>query len=530
MGNFNDSYQKRVEYIISHAAIMKRVLAEPFRTDNGDFVIPKTETEVEQKLKSAIAGSVYANFENGTMIAAEHARALQDYESLYGHLPSDELLASAYNSLENANLIVTGKMGSESIFTIADVSTPQEILRRDKFISLGLPALLQSITSNIVTYIPGGFNQSNVFRISRVAGSAFGKFAKGDIIDFAGELYFDMNKMDELGKGDGSKTVFEFKSAERYGVQHSIKERSLKIIVDRAQVAADTGNYRGKPSIQGSFPQGGETIIVSGLVNYDAGAAEIIFSKAPAADVELHIGFDVDIEKAPHLIPCVDHREDPQVLYPHERAIGIKNINADMRALRNILAEHKDRKPLHDMMFYASRTVEWACKETGGFTLRERETLYAALLQVDAMLMEANGVSGMIGLVAGTEATNIFRAMPTPFFVAAPGYHNINRPHYVGRVFGLWDLYCDHGADNGWDCLCYAKGPEHGQAAYVAGDVLPALPFSYFEHGNYGKKTVVMRELAYRDMQPFDGEKYLAVLKINPSAEMSKSSDSPDRH
>lgn len=258
--------------------------------------------------------------------------------------------------------------------------------------------------------------------------------------------------------------------------------------------------------------------------------ASVTFSAAPLNGISLHIGFDVDIEHAPNLIPRIDHRMDAKTLYPHESAIagnatiqalwtlrrelGQDIDNLTMQALRNTLAADKDRKHLRDMLFYARETVEWSRTSGDNLTLREHyETLRAALLEVDSSLMNRNGVSGLVGLVAGTQATNIFRYLPDPLFVAAPGYRNIAQPHYVGRLFGQWDLYCNPQAKNPYSSLCYAKGPDHGQTAYVAGDAIPALTFRHPVLGDLTNKAT-MWELAYRDMQPFDGEAYLAVLNM----------------
>jgi len=170
------------------------------------------------------------------------------------------------------------------------------------------------------------------------------------------------------------------------------------------------------------------------------------------------------------------------------------------------------------------RVVEWCYEyiapDAGpGITLREHyETLNAALLEMDTKLRLANGVSGLVGIVGGSGAVNIFRYLPSPYFVPAPGYVSVPQPHYVGRVFGMWDLYCDpqQPAEESFNCMCYAKGPDHGQTAYVAGDAVPALTFRHPVMGDLVNRAT-MWDLAYRDMQPFDGNKYLGTLKMVPA-------------
>ena len=80
----------------------------------------------------------------------------------------------------------------------------------------------------------------------------------------------------------------------------------------------------------------------------------------------------------------------------------------------------------------------------------------------------------------------------------------------------MWDLYCNPQATDPNSCLCYGKGPDHGQTAYVAGDAVPALTFKHSIMGDLVSRAT-MWDLAYRDMQPFDGEKYLCKLTMVPA-------------
>ena len=145
--------------------------------------MPTTRSEQEKRnriLESAISDSHYSMTENGKMIAAIHARTLQGYEQKYGRLPSDDLLASCHKAVENALMLSTHKKDAGGVFESAEMmSTTQGIMMRDRLVSLILPVWLQTITANMVTFMPGEFNQSEFFRIKRVAGSKFGSFIKG---------------------------------------------------------------------------------------------------------------------------------------------------------------------------------------------------------------------------------------------------------------------------------------------------------------------------------------------------------------
>lgn len=264
-----NTYQQRVEDITTRAALMKRSLVEPFRTDDGGFLTPQTKAESEKRnmvLESAINGTAYEMTQHGSMIAAVHSRALQGYETRHGHLPSDELLASAHKATENAILLGSGKAGGAGgVFESADMSTTEGILMRDRLVSLVLPVMLQSVTSGMVTYIPGEYNQSEFMRLRRVAGNTFGNLVKGEVIDFRYDgLYAVMDQMNTLGTGDGSTKQFTFTSKDLYGTEYPFKPHRLKVIVDQVLVATDNGNG----AIASTYTQGGASTVVSGTVDY----------------------------------------------------------------------------------------------------------------------------------------------------------------------------------------------------------------------------------------------------------------------
>ena len=543
-------YQAQIADRTTRAANMKKTLVEPFRADDGKFFSPANKAEADKRdmiLESAIQDSAYSMLENGKMIAAVHARALQGYENKYGRLPSDDLLASCHKAIENAILLSSKKIALGGVFENAEMSTTDGIMMRDRLISLVLPVQLQSITANMVTYIPGEFNQSEFFRVHRVAGSTFGSLKKGDKIlyDYNG-LYSVMDQRALMGKGDGSTKEFTFETKSLHDIVYPIKPKRVRVWVDRKKVAEDTA---GNGAIVGVYTSPAQTqVIVSGEADYATGSIKVSFSEAPAEDIEIYIGFDVNIERDPNLIPRVDHVMSSHTLYPHESAItgdatiqavwalrrelGIDIDNLTMQALRNLLAADKDRKHLNDMRFHAKNVVEWdrvGWEFKGnvyGITLRDHyESINHALLEVDTKLMKENGVSGLVGIVAGINAINIFRYLPAPWFTPAPGYRAVAQPHYVGRVMGQWDLYCNPQQEDGWECLCFARGPNHGETAYVAGDAVPALSFRHPTLGDLTQRAT-MWDLAYRDMQPFDGEKYLCLLKIVENPGMSDASAS----
>ena len=525
------AFEKSTQDRTSRAAQMRRDLLLPILDANGSFRSDISREELNTTFKTASQNSVYESAgEQAPMIMGIHARALKNFiEQHGGTLPSDELLASAHQAIENFMTLGRGKPALSGVFEDAgkEMSSTEGIIMRDRMVSLILPVLLNSITPNMVTLLPGQFNQSEFFRIKRIGGSKFGDLQKGDIIDYTyNGQYAVMDQMFKAGDGDGTTTKFSFDSKTAFGTVYPLKRKRIMVLHDHNVVASDDAG-----SVMGAFRLGGEMVNVTGTVDYATGKVDVTFSKAPAIGVEVHIGYDVDIEKDPTLIPRIDHEMDSRTLYPHEAAIagdstiqaqwglrreyGLDIDNMTLAGMRNLLAADKDRKILRQMLFYAKGVTEWCYEGPESLTLQEHyETLKAALLEIDTRLTQRTGVVGLTGIVGDTQSVNIFRYLPSPFFTPAPGYRPSPQPHYVGKIFGQYDLYCNPSQEP-YTSLCYAKGPEHGQTGFVAGDAVPAITFRHPVLTDLMSRSTLW-ELSYRNLQPFDGREYLTTLKIVP--------------
>lgn len=520
-----EQYQKQQNEVAEKAAHMKAALVEPVIDQGSGKFIMESAIRAE-KLEAAVGGTIFESCGTAApMIAATGSNALRAYANQRGRLPSDDLLASAYNAIENAVAFTSGAAKPAGlVFESASLNTNDsaQAMMRDRMIALILPAMLQAVTSNIIGFIPGNFNQSEIFKVWRTAGTTFGDLTAGDKIDwtFNGQ-YSSMDLRVAATPATGNATVTSFAHDSAY----PIKKKSVKILHDKNIIAADDGN--------GNLVKIGTTTVnlaAGSSVNYVTGVVTAVFATAPANGITIHIGFDVDIEKQPTLIPAINHEMDSRTLRPHEASItaattlqalwGMRrefNLNIDNMAtvgMRNLLAADKDRRHLRDLYFYAKGAHTWnyTIPATGISPQDYYETLRTALLFIDATLMQQTGVSGLVGIVADSKAATILKS--TRYFEPVPGYVRIPQPHYVGRLFGLWDLYEDpQGAS--YNCLCFAKGREITQAGYVAGDAIPAMTFKHALQGDL-KYNNTLWELAYRDLQPFDGREYLTTLTLIP--------------
>lgn len=536
----NEGYQERIKTVAEKANHLRDVLLYPVVDKaTGRFIgDPKARAA---GLEAATKASIFEGLGQGAAtIQATWSNALRQYCWQHGHMPSDEMLASAHQALENALFATAGK-GRQTIggmvLEAANISTTEGILMRDRMVALILPVMLLSVTGNMVSYIPGTFNQSEIFKVWRVAASTFGDLTSGDLIthNFSGQ-YSSMDQRFLTATGNGTKTGdgttdFDLNATDKWGAVRPFKKKSVKIFHDRNMVAKDDG----AGALHGSFTVSGSTITVTGTVNYATGVVHPVFSTAPANGIEVHVGIDIDIEKDPTLIPAINHEMDSRTLYPHESAIEASttlqslwalrrefNLNADnmaMLAMRNLLSADKDRKHLADMYFFMKGQKSWNMHVPDSLYFQEHyETVRQTLLEVDAMLMAQTGTSGLVGIVADSKSAVMFKSMKEPNFVPAPGYVRIPQPHYVGRLFGMWDLYEDPQRSTDYSSLCYAKGKNIGEAGYVAGDAIPAMAFKHAMQSDL-KYENTLWELAYRDLNPFDGREYFMELVITDEEE-----------
>lgn len=524
------SYDEMVKGIGDKARHMKEALLWPVVDQDSGSFIADAKTRAAN-LEAATPHSIFEGIgKGGPMIQATWSNALRHYAKQRNGVPPDDVLASAYQALENALFATSGKGRQEvggMILEAANLETTEGILMRNRMVALILPSMLTSVTGNIVSYIPGNFNQSEIFKVWRVATSTFGDVTQGQRLkwDYEGQ-YSSMDQRYEVGTGDATEKDFSFNATAKWSSARPFKKKSIKIYHDRNLVAVDDG----AGNLYGAFALAGSTVTVTGTVDYAAGEVDATFSAAPATGIKIHIGIDIDIEKAPSLIPGVNHEMDSRVLYPHESAIAASttlqalwgmrreyNLNLDsmaMLAMRNLLAADKDRKHLRDMYFFAKGQESWIKKVPDEVYFQEHyETVRMSLLAVDAKIMAQTGKSGLVGIVADSKSAVIFKSMRAPNFEAAPGYQRIPQPHYIGRLFGMWDLYEDPQRGTDYSCLCFGKGQNIGEAAYIAGDAVPAMAFKHAMQSDLQYNNTLW-ELAYRDLNPFDGREYLTELVL----------------
>lgn len=485
-------------------------------------------------------------------VAIAWGTAIKEFYDCYGTLPSDEILASAAQSLQNitvglnAGTSAGGQVAMlESIGTSLATSEGVEI--RAKQAGLILPVMLMAATSDAVTYIPAEANETEIFEIRRVAGNTFGDYTAGEELGlFSNGQYASMNQIYPFlaaQQPDGEIKAYQFDSTTAgFGLKVPFKKGSVKLMANRKIVANEVNGQAGK--LYGAVTVGGSEIVINGTINYTNGVADVATATALPAGMKLMLEFDIDIEKQADLIPTINHDMQSWTLRPHESAIAAEHtvqsywlmnreFSLDIRSmqmnhLRNYLAYEKDLRNLRKMLIAATETETFDLTVPAGLRASEHyETLNRTLLTLSQALLVRTKVSGLTGLYMGASACAIVKSLDSTLFEYAPNYQQVPRIHYVGKLFGQFKVFevpTEIEAIKGveetklgtWDCLCYARGEQHTQAGIVAGDAVPATLFAHET-----TKALVDRntlwELAYCDIHPNDGGRYFTKLTFVPA-------------
>ncbi|HIF9347101.1 TPA: hypothetical protein ACX6RX_003212 [Photobacterium damselae] len=544
----SENFNKRIDDIAHRAHAMRQMFVDSqFNPETGQYI----GDETERALSIDAAAAENALFESclpehRMEISTSNASAIAEYEREFGCLPSDEILASAHKSMENMLQVTvdnakqqTGGEAKPMYESIGkSLSTSDGVEIRAKMVALVLPTLLATATSDAVTYIPAANDEVEIFNIIRTAGTTFGEFKKGQLIDDSTIGQYSQMRQRYKFKADqqpdGSKKEYVFTpqtDLPNTDFEIPVKKGTISLYVNRKRIARDYENKAGR--IHGDITIGGVDYTVSATVDYNTGKITVTTATALPEGVELHYEFEVDIETKPELIPLIDHEMESRKIRPSQSAIaadatiqamfrmdreyGLDLKSMQMSHLRNYLADEKAKKHLRDMIFATvARSSFNIWVPVGEDWKLHRELIREKLLLISQQILRATRKSGMRGLFAGIQASTVFKSLGAPFFIPAANYQQVNRIHFTGTLFGMFRVYevptaIDELGE--WDCLCYGRGASHSEAGYVAADAIPATMYDHPIGLNLRSRETLW-ELAYGEIHPFNGEAYFHMFTL----------------
>lgn len=545
------SFNQRIADISVLAQRARNLCVESqFDAQSGEYIGDDDKRRHSAMLEAIGNEPMFESIESATAvgIVSGMQTAIADYEQTHGELPRDEVLASALSTMENMMILeganAQGSHGQMMMESIGQsLSTSEGVEIRAKMVGLVLPVILETATTDAVTMMPAGTNEVEIFKVYRRAGTAFGDYAVGTEIDQStvGQ-YTNMSQRysfvaDQLP--EGAKKVFTFTSKTdlvNTSVDIPFTKGSVSLFVDRRRVCRDMDASGGIMS--GKVTIGEFNTIVNCTVDYTKGILTVTAVDAIPDGIELHVQFEVDIEKAPELIPTIDHDMDSRKLRPSQRAVAAdatiqamftmqRELSVDLKSMqmshmRNTLASEKATGHLVDMNFACRKEETFNIYvEAGEDWKLHRERLNELLLKVSTEILKSTKVTGLTGIFAGTYACNILKSLGAPHFIAPANYRQKNAIHYAGRLFGMWKVFECPNVIGDNELLCYGRGASHSEAGYVAGDAISATMYTH-DIGKALKASNTLYELTYGEVHPFDGEDYFYRVKIVDTAPVAE--------
>lgn len=549
MSNARTNFQKRVAVIGDLATRMKNLAVESqFDAQTGAFLADDQSRLLG--IKSAIANepmfeSAGISEEASISLVTGAQSAVREYERTYGELPRDEVFASAFKTISNMMLLegrseqgTDGAMMLESIGQSLSDSNGIEI--RARMVGLVLPVLLETSTLDAVTMVPAGANEVEIFKVHRRAGSAFGGYKKGDLIDQTTVGQYTSMKQRypfvEAQSPDGTRTthVFDTKTdLENTSEALPFRKGTVSLWVNRKRAVRESFDGS-STTLVGTADINGTQYTINVSVDRTNGKITATPATALPAGVELHAEFEIDIEQKPELIPLIDHDMESVKLRPSQNVIAAdatiqamftmqREFSTDLKSMqmshmRNTLAAEKSQRHLTDMNFVCHQEETFNIYVPTGEDWRlHREQLHEVLLGISQKILKKTKVTGMTGMYAGSYAATILKSLGAPHFVAPANYRESNNIHYAGKLFGVWKVFQAPIVIGDNEILCYGRGASHSEAGYVAGDAIAATMYTHPIGANL-KARNTLYELAYGEVHPFQGEDYFYRLVITNAA------------
>lgn len=524
-----------------------RVLNFTSNVSIHDGMSPKQQAQaiVDAAIQDPMFESV--NPDAVRQIALPWAAAIAGYRKQHGVNPPADMLANAYNAcnnliLESAPGYKRSGAGAAMLESaVKDMATSQGVLKQAVFMAMILPAALGASTGDMCTFMPVTRDESDFYEIYNIAGSDLGSFKKGDRMDqMSTGIYSQMGRIYVLsGKPDGTEKEFTIRVKDKELKDMPIRPGRVRVIVGRVLAKAfDDGD--GNINVNEEHPNG-ETYTISGKIDYAKGIVVLTFKDAPTADLELAIQAELDVENAPDIIPVVNQSMRKYTMKPSQYILAAEHSVQAMMELQREFGQD-----LASMQF--TSLTQWTSHEIDMKRLRKLayHTIYDYDFDIalpEGQVWESwcglfktrvNTIStdvrdrtlkyGIRGGYAGGDAAAFIKSLPSNLFAPAPNYVQTSYVHFIGTLFGTIRIYevpspvCAGMDKDGYpfssnDILFYSRGDSLGEAGMVAGDAIPAIPFTHPTTPSLINRQTMWGS-SINEVHPRNGYAYFARLTL----------------
>lgn len=540
--------RQREQDVMQRASRVMAFTVDAQRNADGSMISDRHDMSVS--IGAAVARDPMfegVNPEFCRLVGTAWASSMIEYKQRNGSYPPADQLANASRALEN--LMVesaaekhegNGKAMFESV--AADMRTSDGVMRQAQFAALILPAVLGAATSDACTFVPCERDEAKIYELLNVAGTSFGTFQKGDEMHMqSAAVYSQMKRLylfPAAMQPDGTKKTFTFSIKAVEGIDMPIRSGRAKLMINRRPSKVDDGDgnlYFNDKDVKGN------AFSANSKVDYDKGTIAVTFTDAPAKGTELAVQVEINVEKAPDLIPVINQSMREFTIKPSQfviasehtvmaasdlsREFGISLSSTQFTAMRNWLSHEQDMMRLRTMAFHTVHGSKFDVALPEGQTYESWVTLLKhAVTQLSTDMVNRTRKAGIRGGFAGGEAANFLKSLPANVFQADPNFVQSPYIQRIGTLFGTYPIYevptaiCDQFVANGValskeDILFYGRGDSIGDAGLIAGDAVPAIPYVHETNPSLVNRTTLWGS-SLNELHPRNGENYFAKLTL----------------
>lgn len=357
-------------------------------------------------------------------------------------------------------------------------------------------------------YLPSDLssNESKLAIITSVAGSNFGAYKSGDIIDgtSGGREYTRSERVVDVTvdvERTGGTFAIKAQSDGGGATVPLLRGRTL-ITANGFPIAFEQTNNSGTATslISGQFTQSGKAYVVNGNVNVTTGAGVLTFAPALAADIDIEAQGFIDFESKPELAPNIGTIAQSFSLYcapsrlimqatPDSRSQSQSELGADrltiaVQAARTQLANERYIAALHKVRKLAKNTSrEYDFNAAEQLTLKTRadalRDLGSFVSAVDQDVANQTMEYGLSFFYVGSIGMSQFLTMDASDFTpsglqAKPGIWRVGR--YKNKYDVYYTPYVVQETDVDIEILCIGRSPQVARNPIVFSDaVSPTL-------------------------------------------------------
>jgi len=354
-------------------------------------------------------------------------------------------------------------------------------------------------------YLPSDLksNESRLAIISAIAGSTFGAYKTGDILDgtAGGQVYTRSERMVGVSMA-GDRLTATFKITARTGGLGDavpLLRNRTSVMIDGfpsgMEQASDSGTATSL--ISGQVVIADTPYVITGQVNVETGVGSLAFNPALPAGTLVEVQGFIDFEKKPDLIPAINTVARSFKLYcsasrvmmsvtPDSRSqtqaeLGADGLTIATQAARTQAANERYILALRKAKGMARRTSrEYNFDADRQLVEKTRSMIWrdfgSFMARVDQEVANQTMEYGLEMMYVGDIGMSQFLSMDSTDFVASgvasrPGIYRLGK--YKGKYDVYYDPYVVEETEDDIEILCIGRSPQVARNPIVMSDAVP---------------------------------------------------------